>query len=100
MRIYTILKCGEFVKSPMAGDYAGWGPGKIFGKLNCTSGAIMKKENRVFVHTLEDAVQEGYRPCKNCKPIDKDDFARIQHLVPIYGNIDEFYNRDDKPGSK
>lgn len=94
MKLYTILKDGEFIKSPISGEYAGWGPGKIFGRLDCKSGMRMKKENRVFFHTLEDAVNEGYRPCKKCKPIDEEDFTQIQHLVPMYSNVQEFYNRD------
>ncbi|HLC52245.1 MAG TPA: hypothetical protein VJI98_03310 [Candidatus Nanoarchaeia archaeon] len=40
MRLYTILKSGEFVKSSKAGEYAGWRPDKMFGKLNCTSGRL------------------------------------------------------------
>lgn len=96
MKQYTLLKDGKPVKSTIAGEYAGWGPGKIFGRLDCKSGMRMKKENRVFFQTLEDAVSEGYRPCKKCKPIDQDDFARINHLVPEYRQVEEFYNRDDK----
>lgn len=53
----------------------------------------MKKENRVFFHTLEDAVREGYRPCNNCKPIDEEEFGKIRHLVP-YKTLYEFYHRD------
>jgi len=95
MKLYTILKAGEFVRSPIPGKYAGWGPGKIFGRLDCKSGMRIKKENRVFFHTLEDAVNEGYRPCKKCRPIDEKDFSTIRHLVPKYQNVGEFYNRDD-----
>lgn len=95
MKLYTILKAGEFVKSPTPGEYAGWGPGKIFGRLDCKSGMRMKKENRVFFHTMEDAVAEGYRPCKKCRPIDEGDFSRIKHLVPAYKKVNEFYNRDN-----
>ncbi len=97
MKLYTILKEGEFIPSTVPGEYAGWAPGKIFGRLDCKSGMRMKKENRVFFHTLEDAVREGYRPCKKCRPIDQEDFARIQYLVPMYQTVEEFYKRDDKP---
>ncbi len=90
---YTLLKKGGFIKSNIPGKYAGWVPGRIFGRLNCKSGMKMKKENRVFFHTLEDAILEGYRPCKKCKPIDENDFSRIQHLVPEYYNVNEFYSR-------
>ncbi len=51
------------------------------------------KENRVFFHSLEDAVNEGYRPCKKCRPLDEENFEKIKHLVP-YRSVEEFYNRD------
>ena len=54
----------------------------------------MKKENRVFFHSLKDAIKEGYRPCKNCRPIDENGFKKIRHLVS-YEKLDDFYNRDD-----
>jgi hypothetical protein len=91
MKRYRILKNGEFIRSAIPGEYAGWGPGKIFGRLDCKSGMRMKKENRVFFHTLEDAVNEGYRPCQKCKPIDDEDFQRIKYLVPKCKSLDEFY---------
>ena len=95
MKLYNILKDGEFIQSKTPGKFAGWGPGKIFGKLDCKSGMRMKKKNRVFFHTLKDAVNEGYRPCKKCKPIDEKDFEQVRKLVPQYANVDEFYNRDN-----
>lgn len=96
MKLYKILKNGEFIYSPVPGEYAGYKKGKIFGRLNCKSGMRMKKESRVFFHTLEDAVNEGYRPCKNCRPIGEEDFGRINHLVPQYRDVHEFYSRDDR----
>jgi methylphosphotriester-DNA--protein-cysteine methyltransferase len=96
-KLYTILKQGKYIKSSIPGEYAGWAPGKIFGRLDCKSGMRMKKENRVFFHTLKEAILEGYRPCKNCKPINEKDFIKIRHLAPLYQNLVEFYNRDDKP---
>ena len=94
MKPYRILKGGQIIQSPIAGTLAGWRQGKIFGRLDCKSGMRMKKESRVFFHNLEDAVKEGYRPCKKCKPIDEADFKRIKHLVPYKALVD-FYNRDD-----
>lgn len=78
MKLYTLLKEGRSIRSSIPGEYAGWVPGRIFGTLDCTSGMRMKKENRVFFHTLEDAILEGYKPCKKCKPLSEE----------------EFYNRD------
>lgn len=93
-KLYKILKKGNIIVSPVPGEYAGYRPGKIFGTLDCRTGMRMKKENRVFFHTLEDAIAEGYRPCCNCKPLDEKDFARIKHLVPQYETLQEFYDRD------
>lgn len=68
-KLYKILKEGKIILSPIPGKYAGWRPGKIFGRLDCKSGMRMKKENRVFFHSWRDAIKAGYRPCKKCKPI-------------------------------
>ena len=96
MKLYDLLKNGQFYASVVKGCYAGNEPGKIFGRLDCKTGMRMKKEHRVFFRTLEDAVNEGYRPCKHCRPIDAQDFARIKHLVPQYKTVQEFYDRDNK----
>lgn len=95
VKLYKILKRGKIIESEIPGALAGYKIDKIFGRLDCKSGMKMKKENRVFFHTLEDAVMGGYRPCKNCKPIDEEDFERIKHLVP-YKSLYDFYHRDDK----
>ena len=68
MKLYKILKNGAIINSPIPGKYAGWRPGRIFGRLDCKSGMRMKKANRVFFHTYEDAIAAGYRPCKKCEP--------------------------------
>ena len=39
---------------------------KIFGKLECSSGKRMKKENRVFFNSTLEAIQLGFRPCGHC----------------------------------
>ena len=39
---------------------------KIYGRLDCSSGKRMKKMNRVFFATVDDAIQNGYRPCGHC----------------------------------
>jgi len=39
---------------------------KIYGSLRCTSGKRMKKENRVFFRSVDEALQHGYRPCGHC----------------------------------
>jgi len=45
-------------------------PLKIYGALSCTSGKRMKKENRVFFQSEEEAIDEGYRPCGHCMRAD------------------------------
>lgn len=39
---------------------------KIYGSLQCKSGKRMKKANRVFFHTIEQAKELGFRPCGHC----------------------------------
>ncbi len=39
---------------------------KIYGTLNCKSGKRMKKENRVFFSSKEEALRHNYRPCGHC----------------------------------
>lgn len=95
MRIYRVLLNGQIVESKKPGTYAGWVPGKIFGLLTCKSGMKVFRENRRFFLTLKDAIKEGYRPCKKCKPINEKDFEKIKHLVPEK-TLEDFYNRDDK----
>lgn len=66
--MYKVIINNQIVNSDVPGLYAGWRSGKIFGRLDCKSGLRMKKENRVFFLTYQDAIDSGYRPCKNCKP--------------------------------
>jgi methylphosphotriester-DNA--protein-cysteine methyltransferase len=51
---------------------------KIYGTLNCSSGKRMKKENRVFFSTEEEALQNGYRPCGNCMRSKYNDWKQDQ----------------------
>lgn len=39
---------------------------KIYGLLSCTSGKRMKRENRVFFSSEQEAQQNNYRPCGHC----------------------------------
>lgn len=94
MKLYKILKDWKTIRSSIPGKYAGYAPGRVFGTLDCAMGKRMKKENRVFFHTLEDAVRQGYRPCRSCRPINEADFQHIRHLVPEYATLRDFYLRD------
>ncbi|MBO0322303.1 metal-binding protein [Muricauda sp. CAU 1633] len=39
---------------------------KIYGTLKCTSGKRMKRKNRVFFTSEEEALSMEYRPCGHC----------------------------------
>lgn len=39
---------------------------KIYGRLHCTSGKRMLKQNRVFFSTETEAIEQGFRPCGHC----------------------------------
>ena len=72
-KTYKVLKNGKSIESAVPGRFAGNKPRKIFGRLDCASGArMMKKGNRVFFLTWEDALASGYHPCKKCKPAPQD----------------------------
>ncbi|XZF12992.1 Ada metal-binding domain-containing protein [Chitinophagaceae bacterium MMS25-I14] len=38
----------------------------IYGTLRCASGKRMKRSNRVFFSSEEEAITAGYRPCGHC----------------------------------
>ena len=39
---------------------------KIYGVLHCASGKRLKKENRVFFFSIDEAMENGFRPCGHC----------------------------------
>ncbi|WP_461442954.1 Ada metal-binding domain-containing protein [Maribacter sp.] len=39
---------------------------KIYGTLQCRSGKRMKRKNRIFFNTIEEAKKLGFRPCGHC----------------------------------
>ncbi|WP_454059208.1 Ada metal-binding domain-containing protein [Elizabethkingia ursingii] len=39
---------------------------KIYGTLSCKSGKRMKRENRVFFSSENEAIENAYRPCGHC----------------------------------
>ncbi|MGV8964020.1 MAG: Ada metal-binding domain-containing protein [Candidatus Saccharimonadaceae bacterium] len=39
---------------------------KVYGLLSCASGQRLKKENRVFFTSKQEALQNNYRPCGHC----------------------------------
>lgn len=46
--------------------WAGHRKMKIYGILSCASGKKMKKGNRVFFASEQEALLYGYRPCGHC----------------------------------
>ena len=43
---------------------------KIYGTLSCASGKRMKRENRVFFTSEQEAQQNNYRPCGHCMKVE------------------------------
>lgn len=39
---------------------------KIYGTLQCKSGKRMKRKNRVFFASENEAIKNGFRPCGHC----------------------------------
>lgn len=39
---------------------------KIYGTLHCASGKRMKRANRVFFASVQEAIENGFRPCGHC----------------------------------
>ena len=94
--VYHVFSGGRIIESKVPGKYAGHRGYKIFGTLDCKSGMRMNRQNRVFFLELEDAVAQGYRPCKLCKPLSSvSDFLRIRRLVP-FETLQEFYESGKK----
>jgi len=46
---------------------------RIYGKLGCRSGKRMKRENRIFFQSEDEAIENGFRPCGHCL---KDEYNR------------------------
>ncbi|SHG08900.1 Ada metal-binding domain-containing protein [Chryseobacterium sp. OV279] len=43
---------------------------KIYGRLHCSSGKKMKRENRVFFRSEKEALENNYRPCGHCMKVE------------------------------
>jgi methylphosphotriester-DNA--protein-cysteine methyltransferase len=54
---------------------------KIYGTLHCFSGKRMRRENRVFFVSEEEAGAEGYRPCGHCMK------REYQHWKHTHGSV-------------
>jgi methylphosphotriester-DNA--protein-cysteine methyltransferase len=50
--------------------FAGHQKLKTYGTLRCKSGKRMLPKNRVFFTSIDQAVDQGFRPCGHCLPLD------------------------------
>ena len=68
MKEHKNITSKEFYQSIKNGsiEFAGNKQLKIYGTLSCKSGKRMKKTNRVFFISENEAIHEGYRPCARC----------------------------------
>jgi methylphosphotriester-DNA--protein-cysteine methyltransferase len=57
--LFQNLKAGKI-------KFAGNSGLKIYGTLHCTSGKRMKRKNRVFFASINEAISYNYRPCGHC----------------------------------
>ena len=68
---HELLSTSEELKSLIrAGKikFAGNKRLKIYGILRCASGKRMKKSNRVFFSTEQEAISAGFHACRRCMP--------------------------------
>ncbi|MBQ7476025.1 MAG: nuclease [Selenomonadaceae bacterium] len=52
----------------LAANYVGNANTKKFHYPNCSSVREMNPNNRVEINSREEAIAQGYVPCKRCKP--------------------------------
>jgi methylphosphotriester-DNA--protein-cysteine methyltransferase len=67
--IQHVAMSDRALRSRIRSGKIGWGGHqqlKIYGVLNCASGKRMKRTNRVFFYSEEEALLNGYRPCGHC----------------------------------
>lgn len=92
-KTYQVVVNGREQNTDTPGEYAGWRAGKIFGTLDCKSGMRMKRESRIFFATMGEAILRGYRPCKNCQPMNRSDFDTYSDIIEQH-SLADFYDRD------
>ncbi|MEZ0610566.1 Ada metal-binding domain-containing protein [Fibrella sp. WM1] len=62
----------------------GYGPGNIYGRLNCRAGKRMLSRNRVFFRDSQEAIKAGFRPCAVCMPTDYKAW-KANRVAPVRG---------------
>jgi methylphosphotriester-DNA--protein-cysteine methyltransferase len=56
---------------------------KIYGQLNCKSGKRMKRGNRLFFVSQNEAIENGFRPCGHCMKIEYRKWICLNKSEPI-----------------
>jgi len=54
---------------------------RIYGLLHCTSGKRMKRDNRVFFTSEQEALMHHYRPCGHCLKSEYVKWKEIRDLL-------------------
>lgn len=60
---------------------------KIYGTLQCKSGKRLKKENRIFFSSENEAIENGFRPCGHCIKVKYNEWIENMQLN-IYNKFD------------
>lgn len=66
--ISAIIIFTSAIQIVFAATYVGNSNSRVFHYNNCTSAIKMKTANKVILNSREEAIRNGYRPCKKCKP--------------------------------
>lgn len=78
------------VYSTRAANYVGHLEKKVFGEMHCVSAKnLVIKSNKVYFHSVLDAVEAGYRPCKDCHPVSLTDFLVYKKFID-FDTLEEF----------
>ena len=77
-RKYEII--ASRVKSNKVGFYYGVRTTGIFCKPGCSS-RLPRKENVLFFNTAKEAIEEGFRPCKRCNPLNDNNTSIHSEIV-------------------
>lgn len=67
-RIVSLTLLFVFALTALAFAYVGNARSGIFHYDNCRYVYRMNDSNKVYFDTREEAIDEGYRPCKVCTP--------------------------------
>ncbi|MBR2179547.1 MAG: nuclease [Selenomonadaceae bacterium] len=68
LAILTVFLILSVVMPVLASTYIGNKSSHRFHYSNCPSVAEMHPYNKVAINSREEAISEGYVPCKRCKP--------------------------------